>query len=710
MPITPISPTVQAYQQNMAQDQASASPEQQAFNKKFGDAAFSILSTKYPQIMKYIITYKVLDSDIENGSGTGAFIIRKGASVAYLPVIMASGRITSCEMMYVKDDQSFEPLNIDTIKQIEAANDLQDPKVIGKAPFVDSTQQVFKDMFRPPSRSNVVIASDSSFDILPNAAKEAISNYLQDNPQFLAKIAEFYPIEVLGNKLAKTKEVVASELKEDTTVELLRLSDLTKEAAAILSQDEKEELLQRGYYVQEPSTPRTKVASIQNMAVDVITKMNITEYSPSEGYAGKAKILIPQGLDVVPKDAIIAEGVLFTKEGYSSVTGGSYVYPRYEGDGSNPSSQLRSRYGSASKNSIIISEATDTLSRNDLLNYGAVTVDQYKPKDRPALKDCPSTGSMDSPGYEEYNKKNAPGKVFIFYPRKSGTYSLFPYNFLPRFGVCKTNVDGTTYLGGAYNQDTLGFIPQLQAGFVSVGEHSYMLPTTCLIIDADEARIGKGITSISALQKLLTSVNTKITLQNDGVDIKVTDTKTEKTATYHDEASYHYAMVKQYGLSKEAADLLLKEKKVLLLDKIAFIQPSQVEGPNQQDQQAPMPFAQPQQPQPQQMANNYSVDPSSMQAAAELQDEDLMDTGILASVASNDDIKGTLVDLLPTFTDTVTNLGKTVLMFTSSQEDLEDHYGSDEYTTVLSNLRKIFTNLGKLVYDLKSYINMNQHK
>jgi hypothetical protein len=95
-----------------------------------------------------------------------------------------------------------------------------------------------------------------------------------------------------------------------------------------------------------------------------------------------------------------------------------------------------------------------------------------------------------------------------------------------------------------------------------------------------------------------------------------------------------------------------------------------------------------------------------MDAAADMGDEDLFDTGMLASLADNKDIKELLVDMVPSFGDTVTNLGRSILTFTINKKDLEEHYGREQYAGLLGNIRKIFQMLGNVVYDLKSYINM----
>jgi hypothetical protein len=690
MSVTPISPTIQQYQQQMQQNQQGSSSEEAAFHKKFGDAAFNILSAKYPQLTKYVVTYKVLDSDVEEGSGTGAFIIRKGNSVVYIPIIMDSGKISSCEMIYDKDDQSFEPLSKDTVNQIEASNNLQDPSVVDKPPHIESTKQMFHDMFRPPSRSNVVIASDSDVSNLPNSAKEKIASYFQEHPEFLAKVAEFYPVEALGSKLAIKQEKTASG--PEAPMEVLRLSEITKEASQVLDDDQKEELLQRGYFVPVPDTPRVKVASVKNLAKDAVTRLDLTEYTPSRGAAATGATLHAEGADIKGVYAVLAENTVLTEEGYFPASTHAPLVFRPIKDVDDVYYRGTAPSTDSSAGSALISGLSEGITANDLLNLGGVMA-----------SDTPNfTAQRNVPVDDQHEK------VFIFYPTRSGDYQLFPYWTPCKFALSSKKIEEDIYWSEKFNQENVGFLSHIKKGYVRTGEYSFILPKESIIIVKKRRNVSPAIKDISALYRLLNHYNPKLSLTIDAGELKVTDAKAEKTATYRDEADYMRGMVQDFSLSKEAADLLLKEKEILLLDKVAFVQPSPIEYGNQTNAQPTMPFNQPQDPQAGQIANDYQINDEVMQSAAELQDEDLMDTGILASVASNEDIKGTMVDLLPNFSDTVTNLGKVILMFTSAKEDMENHYGSDQYNSTLSNVRKIFKSLGELVYDLKSYINMHQ--
>ena len=111
---------------------------------------------------------------------------------------------------------------------------------------------------------------------------------------------------------------------------------------------------------------------------------------------------------------------------------------------------------------------------------------------------------------------------------------------------------------------------------------------------------------------------------------------------------------------------------------------------------------QPQQPQQQPMQVNGEL----LNSAAELQDDKIMDTGMLASLVNNKDIKVLLVDHLPSFSEATNNLGRTILVSSINKKDLIEYFGTEQYNTLLNKLRHIFTQLGETVYNLKKYVNM----
>ena len=80
--LSAISPRTNAFMSPEAQD----TPEQGAFVKIFTNLAYASLENKAPKVLQEVITFKVLETDLESGTASGVFIAQRSDSVYYIPV------------------------------------------------------------------------------------------------------------------------------------------------------------------------------------------------------------------------------------------------------------------------------------------------------------------------------------------------------------------------------------------------------------------------------------------------------------------------------------------------------------------------------------------------------------------------------------------------------------------------------------------------
>lgn len=163
-----------------------------------------------------------------------------------------------------------------------------------------------------------------------------------------------------------------------------------------------------------------------------------------------------------------------------------------------------------------------------------------------------------------------------------------------------------------------------------------------------------------------------------------------------------------YGMDAGQARKVLDSGQSLVLCKTAFEAGQPMQGfPQPMPQQMPMQLPdQGAMEMPVQGYDRPAFDPSVMEQIAEIQDPELMDTGILATFAQNPDIKILLVDYLPDFISAQDRIGRIVLLLSYQKKELQDFFGTEKYTTLLSSCRKIFITIGDLVTALKQYVNM----
>ena len=147
-----------------------------------------------------------------------------------------------------------------------------------------------------------------------------------------------------------------------------------------------------------------------------------------------------------------------------------------------------------------------------------------------------------------------------------------------------------------------------------------------------------------------------------------------------------------------------------------FINQAQQESPSQYDgssvpadqvQAAPRPLSPAVAQQQPNQTGPYQVDPKQLENAAAMEDEELMDTGMLSSLIGNEDIKVLLLDHLPSFMEALTNVGRTIIVSSINKKDLIEYFGTEQYNTFIVKLRRVFTSLGETTFGLRKYIKMS---
>jgi hypothetical protein len=109
-----ISPAIAAQQMApMAQD------ENRLFEDKFGQMAYQAFSSKFPDLVPDIVTFKILDTDMDDGSSCGAFILEQEGEYLYIPAVLSENELKPFDMVYVKSRDIFVPLTTKWLEEIQ---------------------------------------------------------------------------------------------------------------------------------------------------------------------------------------------------------------------------------------------------------------------------------------------------------------------------------------------------------------------------------------------------------------------------------------------------------------------------------------------------------------------------------------------------------------------------------------------------------------
>lgn len=115
MPLS-MSPRTQQLQmgQGAGVDQATA-----MFERGFSDMSYNVLTNKFPDLIPDVVTFKVIDTNLEKGVGVGAFVIMRGERPLYVPVVMSENAIKPLELVYDKALNVFLPLSKGWLNELD---------------------------------------------------------------------------------------------------------------------------------------------------------------------------------------------------------------------------------------------------------------------------------------------------------------------------------------------------------------------------------------------------------------------------------------------------------------------------------------------------------------------------------------------------------------------------------------------------------------
>lgn len=696
------------------------SPEN-IFKQKVSQVAYDYIRTTYPDLVPYVITLKLEEIDIEKGNAAAIFIIKKGNDVAYIPTVIAENAVLSCEMAYYKNDNRFFPLIGKEVSKIILSNE-NVPSTLIKNPYINTTYNFFRNMYRPPITERIALAADSDTSEmvqgLPNKYKEAIVETLRNDKELLRKIAEFYPIESLLEKLKSTQEPLSKEASNDQTIQtILTQEDLeNEEISKIFTKEAALDIAKKGYHLITKTAYVNDALLETDLVKNVVLSNDIMEYTSRSTLTGitcDVYLIIDGSLCLLNK-AIIADNRVYHSSG---------VYELLDARG-------RMEW-SSDPITLTVRNVTEGIDPNLFIEYGARYIIPFFRKI--------VNSQLDNLTVDDVFGVKKETDLGLFVSDKKGLYHLIRK-------PCERNLDlisvimheqrvtltedmdcsVTVTLNDKDCGDVARYIKVTDALRHSIAHEGVTIyaPSTTLVMPKQYHPI-KQVTAVSLSQVVehLKKRLPKYTLLSDRKDYYVKKGNTILT-TFHKEASLADYLHTTLDISPENVQKILKETpshslgskatNFYLMEKNAAafdMSYGNQQGVVQQNLglQSTNPATAVYKPN----GGNPNlggkglppvVDNNTLSIYANGFNNSLMDIGILSSLYNNDDIKTYLLDYIPQFTDTVSNLGKVILLFNINKEALIAKYGNGEYHSLISTLRKIFRSLAEIVIDLEKYI------
>jgi hypothetical protein len=349
----PLSPRTQQLQMagGAGADQATA-----LFEKGFSDLAYNVLLNRLPDIADQVVTFKVLETDLDAGMGVGAFVLMRHDQPMYVPVVLADNNLKPLDLVYHKALNLFLPLSkawldeidrtalaalgkgIKTPETLYSDVDIRNivvPPLTGRFSYAAWEPVVLADVARTFARESLDKTAASSAPVLlefldraPNVVKLAFVRVLERRPRLLKQAAAVYGVGALREALRPKIEKRAAKQPyggalwiadvDTTPTEFRRIfGDQAAEAYAGVRRRgfaAKDQRLQRNLVVQEQ--PYERWVEPQQPGVYILTT--------SEGDERPAFVM-PNPID------LFAEGTRYGRRpaipGHNPIVDNSYADP-----------------------------------------------------------------------------------------------------------------------------------------------------------------------------------------------------------------------------------------------------------------------------------------------------------------------------------------------------------------------------------------------
>jgi hypothetical protein len=201
---------------------AEAGPDQveELFNDGFTELAYQQFGKAYPDLMKDVVTFKILRTDPNTGSGVGVFIVNRNQDVVYVPAIVSNNEVKPLDLFFSKSRNHFYPMSPDWLDHASQGPSPELGQPV-KPPKTLATDVDIRNLVVPPTTGRYSYASDGSSWMLPEllarapaAVKTAMSRVLAKNANVRRMAVETYGKEVLAMALAIPKTAAIHELRQ----------------------------------------------------------------------------------------------------------------------------------------------------------------------------------------------------------------------------------------------------------------------------------------------------------------------------------------------------------------------------------------------------------------------------------------------------------------------------------------------------------------
>lgn len=736
------------------------SPNEQAMEQDFAKLAFMFLQDRAAPLMKYLLGFEVVQKEADNSKAVGIFGFKIGDDYYYVPAFFAKNQIKGMDLIFSKRTNTFLPLQEGWINYIINKHTIE----LGNS--AENNDKVMSDLERPNfrflsyPRLGLKFGEDKSYtlksawEVMKKNIRWSLDNdeeFQKDWACFISKAADKpFPMEKTGKNSQLKKWMSEEGGPKAVSAFLSKLTSDVKFANAVFTFYPSVESV----YVHEFSE---KFAENKNNKVQVITREQISSCEMTENDKSK---LLTYGFDIIDdrnddeksqaynidyesvftnatepgmykillKNGRIAKAyvlffnmfpgrfediILFDKNGFAIIAEHGLVLTEGEKIG-----DIRDLYKKSIDIKDIEFDKSYILINEKGMAFPVFRLNHFiKEEGKPLLLNVYRVYH----DYDVIKNEKEPGTFDAIDRNKHGIGSPvkneFTFKLVDHKGSIKMTDNSTLLIPSNWRALEVKNNPDNQYNFLKV-IRNFLLGTTS---DLREQLFKSGF------HKLTVSCD-------DGIEyyFRVDDHYMSKPMTYK---KAYVDLVVGYGLSKEAAENILKEAKdnfkARRLIKLAQI--PQGVGVNM-----PMPPDQPAGVDPYTGVPIYdmtqvnavpgtmtgvpprpngnlpginiggeterSIDNEAMelaQRAAELGQKTVFDHATIGGLAKVYDTSAVVDSYLPEMMRALDRLGRIIFLFYWKNEDFAERYGTGDIAELEDSLRGVFKNFGDLILSLR---------
>jgi hypothetical protein len=234
------SPRTQAFQ--MPQ---SPEDEKDLFTQGFSELAYRAFQKSQPELMSNVLTFRVLDVDVEGGHGIGTFILQQDQDIVFVPCVVTDNAVKPLDLFYSRTNDRFYPFTTEWLREAAKGNVNQLGGGV-RPPKTMPTDVDIRNLVVPPTTGRYSYASDLTDDAwLPfvvalrkekvaeqyegpqflgvlsattDGFKVAFAQLLERRPKVAKMFAEFYGASKIASVLSSRRTKTAQEHRKEVSM------------------------------------------------------------------------------------------------------------------------------------------------------------------------------------------------------------------------------------------------------------------------------------------------------------------------------------------------------------------------------------------------------------------------------------------------------------------------------------------------------------